>query len=221
MARQSKVDQDQDGEISFTMVKFSMKASDAGLQKGIDAIRSAFAQAGIGIPTPEVRQIRANGAKQVVMVGSSQPEAADAEAVDEATDVEATEVVEERAPARKATSSRAKPKVKNYTAIEDPGFSTTDPTLKDFAAQKSPSTDPKKLLVIAYWFKHHLKQPDVSNEAIYTAFRTLGWTVPNIAQTVRELRASRDQRLAKGSDSSLSVISLLGENAVDEMGKAE
>ena len=220
MARHTKVDQDQDGEISFTMVKFSMKASDAGLQKGIDAIRSAFAQAGISIPT-ETRQIRANGTKQVVMVGSTQPEAAEAEDVEEATDVEANEIVEERAPARKASTPRAKPKVKNYTAIEDPGFSSTNPTLKDFAAQKGPSTDPKKLLVIAYWFKHHLKQPDVTNDAIYTAFRTIGWTVPNIAQIVRELRASRDQRLIKGSNPNSSEIGLLGENGVDEMGKAE
>lgn len=219
MARHTKVDQDQDGEISFTMVKFSMKASDAGLQKGIDAIRSAFAQAGIGIPT-ETRQIRANGGKQVVMVGSSQPEAVEAENSEEATDVEATEIVEEPAPARKA-AARAKPKVKNYTAIEDPGFGSTNPTLKEFAAQKGPSTDPKKLLVIAYWFKHHLKQPDVTNDAIYTAFRTLGWTVPNIAQIVRELRASRDQRLVKGSNPNSAEIGLLGENAVDEMGKAE
>ncbi len=220
MARHTKVDQDQDGEISFTMVKFSMKASDAGLQKGIDAIRSAFAQAGIGIPT-ETRQVRANGNKQVVMVGSSHPEATEAEDVEEATDAEATEIVEERAPARKASTPRAKPKVKNYTAVEDPGFSSTNPTLKDFAAQKGPSTDPKKLLVIAYWFKHHLKQPDVTNDAIYTAFRTIGWTVPNIAQIVRELRASRDQRLIKGSNPNSSEIGLLGENAVDEMGKAE
>lgn len=220
MARHTKVDQDQDGEISFTMVKFSMKASDAGLQKGIDAIRSAFAQAGVGIST-ETRQMRANGAKQVVMVGGSQPEAAEAEDAEEATDVEATEIVEERAPVRKASTARAKPKVKNYTAIEDPGFGSTNPTLKEFAAQKGPSTDPRKLLVIAYWFKHHLKQPDVTNDAIYTAFRTIGWTVPNIAQIVRELRASRDQRLIKGSNPNSSEIGLLGENAVDDMGKAE
>lgn len=217
MARHTKVDQDQDGEISFTMVKFSMKASDAGLQKGIDAIRSAFAQAGVGIPT-ETRQMRANGTKQVVMVGSSQPEAEDTE---EAIDVEATEIAEERAPVRKVSTARAKPKVKNYTAIEDPGFGSTNPTLKEFAAQKGPSTDPKKLLVIAYWFKHHLKQPDVTNDAIYTAFRTIGWTVPNIAQIVRELRASRDQRLIKGSNPNSSEIGLLGENGVDEMGKVE
>lgn len=220
MARHTKVDQDQDGEISFTMVKFSMKASDAGLQKGIDAIRSAFAQAGIGIPI-EARQIRANGTKQVLMVGSSQPEVVEAEDAGEATDVETTEIVEERAPARKVSTTRAKPKVKNYTAIEDPGFGSTNPTLKEFAAQMGPSTDPKKLLVIAYWFKHHLKQPDVTNDAIYTAFRTIGWTVPNIAQIVRELRASRDQRLIKGSTPNSSEIGLLGENAVDEMGKAE
>lgn len=209
MARHTKVDQDQDGEISFTMVKFSMKASDAGLQKGIDAIRSAFAQAGVGIPT-ETRQMRANGTKQVVMVGSSQTEAAEVEDAGEATDVEATEIVEERAPARKASPARAKPRVKNYTAIEDPGFGSTNPPLKEFAAQKGPSTDPKKLLVIAYWFKHHLKHPDVTNDAFYTAFRTIGWTVPNIAQIARELRASRDQRLIKGSNPNSSEIGLLG-----------
>ena len=217
MARHTKVDQDQDGEISFTMVKFSMKASDAGLQKGIDAIRSAFAQAGVGFPT-ETRQMRANGTKQVVMVGSSQSEAEDAE---EAIDLEAEDIVEERAPVRKASTARAKPKVKNYTAIEDPGFGSTNPTLKEFAAQKGPSTDPKKLLVIAYWFKHHLKQPDVTNDAIYTAFRTIGWTVPNIAQIVREVRASRAQRRIKGSNPNSSEIGLLGENAVDEIGKVE
>lgn len=220
MAKHSKMDQDQDGEISFTMVKFSMKASDAGLQKGIDAIRSAFAQAGIGIPTQETKQLRTNGAKQVVMVGS-QPELTDAEAIDEAMEIEVEEAVEERAPTRKASTPRAKPKVKNYTAIEDPGFNTTTPTLKDFATQKSPSTDPKKLLVIAYWFKHHLKQQDVSNEAFYTAFRAIGWPVPNIAQTLRELRASRDQRLIKGSEANSSAIGLLGENVVDEMGKGD
>ena len=101
--------------------------------------------------------------------------------------VDADEVEDEvAAPAPKPP--RAKPKVKNYVAVPDPGFNSVQPSFKEFATGKNPASDAKKLLVIAYWFKHTLKQPNVSNEVFYTAFREMKWSVPtDIAQNVREL----------------------------------
>lgn len=206
--------QDQEGEISVTMIKFGMKGSDASLQRGLDTIKAALAQAGFTAPEP--RLLRANGAKQLpaaAINGAEADESTDAEVVD-AEQME----VEIAAPSPKPP--RAKPKVKNYVAVPDPGFNSVSPSFKEFATAKNPTSDAKKLLVIAYWFKHHLKQPNVSNELFYTAFREMKWSVPtDIAQNVRELRSARDQRLTKGTDANTSAIALLGENAVDDMGK--
>jgi hypothetical protein len=207
--------QDGEGEITFTMVKFGMKGGDPTLQKGLDTIKAAFAAAGF-VPTTEPKLLRQNGTKQspaALSHGTEREEAVDADLVD-------AEPVDEEAAAPSAKPPRAKPKVKNYVAVPDPGFNTVSPLFKEFATAKNPSSDAKKLLAIAYWFKHNLKQPNVSNELFYTAFREMKWTVPtDIAQNVRELRSARDQRLTKGTDANTSAIALLGENAVDDMGK--
>jgi hypothetical protein len=209
---------DSDGKINFTMIKFGMEGSDAAIQKGIETFKATLVQAGFIQVQEPVRQLRAAPVKQ--LNGASQevePETAE-ESASEVVD----EVVDATPAAPRASTPRAKPKIKNYTAIEDPGFNTTTPTLKEFAAAKSPNADAKRFLVIAYWFKNYLNKPSVTNEGFYTAFRAIGWTVPtNIAQHVRELRSSRNQRLIKGTDPNSSAISHLGENAVDELGKGE
>jgi hypothetical protein len=217
MAKPTKA-QDAEGEITFTIVKFGLKGSDATLQKGVDTLKAALIQAGI-VPVQDSRQLRAAAPRQLTN-GHEQVEA-DAAAVDE-TEVNDDVTEAPPAPVPRPSAPRAKPKVKNYTAIADPGFNTTSPTLMEVATQKNPNSDAKKFVVIAYWFKHHLKQPNVSNEAFYTAFRTIGWTLPtDIAATVRELRAARDQRLTKGTEPNTSMIAHLGEKAFDQMSKVD
>lgn len=214
MAKMPKA-QDGEGEITFTMVKFGMKGGDATLQKGLDTIKAAFAAAGF-VPAAEPKLLRQNGTKQLLPAlsnGSETEDIVDADVVD-------AEQAEEEAVAPSPKRPRTKPKVKNYAAVPDPGFNSVSPSFKEFATAKNPTSDAKKLLVIAYWFKHNLKQPNVSNEVFYTAFREMKWPVPtDIAQNVRELRSARDQRLTKGTDANTSAIALLGDNAVDDMGK--
>lgn len=216
MPRQPPKMPDQEGAITFTMVKFEMKGSDTSLQKGVDTIKAALVQSGF-IQVPEQRQLR--GPMQARSPTNGQ-DTGETETVDEENLTDVEEEVADAAPATvpRPSTPRARPKAKNYTAVDDPGFSSVTPTFKDFATEKNPTTDSKKFCVIAYWFKNHLKKPNVSPELFYTAFREMKWAVPtDIAATVRELRSARDQRLTKGNEPNTSIISHLGENAVDEL----
>lgn len=59
--------------------------------------------------------------------------------------------------------------------------------------------------------------PEISPRHFFTAYKLLGWKVPrDPALPMRELLASRDQRLSKGSAQGYCVINQVGENSVEK-----
>lgn len=219
MARTPKTTPEQDGEISFTMVKFTMRGSDTSMQKGMDAIKSAFVQAGFIPALPDMRA-RPNGVRQIAATGSEQ-EVAD-EVVDPADPVDQESGVAEAAPilAPKRTATAKKPP--NFKIMKDLKFDDVQPTLEAFVAEKKPKTHLDRYLCIAYWFKHYKDLEDLTTEHFFTAYMHYRWTLPaNAATPINDLRHAKRQLFVAGKTTGTSTIANSGERQVGEMGKAE
>lgn len=200
------------GKVKFRVIEFELEGTDATLQDTIRGFTAALNRASGAAPA----RLLGNGQTKQLENGPSHEEEAEDTIPRAADDAEVVEAAPQRPP-----QPRAKPKVVNYEILKDVVFDDVSPTLKEFAAIKAPPSDLSKYLVIAYWFKHHKKQPDVKPDHFYTAYRLLGWKVPrNPAAPVRELRSSRDNRLSKGTEQGFSTINQVGENTVDELGKS-
>ena len=218
MAKTAKPAIEEEGEISFSMIKFTMKGSDASLQKGIDTIKAAFAAQGFAA-VPEARQIRTpSPARQLPSAEADESVEVDAHEVEDATELEDDGPAVAPAP-RKASTQRKPP---NFKIIRDLKFDDVSPTLAEFVADKKPDTHLDRYLCIAHWFKHHKDSEDLTVEHFFTAYMHYSWTLPtNEATPVRDLRHQKRQWFLAGSVQGTSTIANSGERRVMEMGKGE
>jgi hypothetical protein len=205
--------QEQEGEISVTMVKFSMKGSDASLQKGLDTIKAAMVQAGFVPAAFEPRQLRSNAPP----AQSSESGSSDEDFAEDVVEIEANE--ETSTTPRKAGAPR-KAKATNYKVLQELEFEDVSPTLPEFVAEKDPQSDWDKYKCIAYWFKHHKGMPEITVEHFYTAYLLLGWkTPPNPYQPIADMRKSNRQWFSKGEEPRTYTINNVGERQVRELKK--
>ena len=218
MAKASPKAPDQGGEISLTVFKFSMSGSDASLQKGLDNIKAAFAQAGL-IPAMDApRQVRSNGSVKH-LTASTASNNAEAAAADDGLDsdvLDAEEVEEVPMPTapRKPPTSRRPPKLMTELTFED--VATTFPA---FCVEKDPQTDYDKYKCIAYWFKHHKATPDLTVRHFFTAYTFMNWRPPtNASQPISDLR--KKNAFSAGEKHGTSTINMVGEKQVRELRKA-
>jgi hypothetical protein len=201
------------GKVKFRVIEFELEGTDASMQETIRGFTAALTRSSA---QPVTRQLRNAPTKHVEEGDAVEPEIADEVVVD------AEEVNPADPPAQARSSSPRPKKVVTYDIVQNIAFDDVTPTLQEFAVSKAPPSDMAKYLVIAYWFKHHKKRPDLKPEHFYTAYRLLGWKVPrDPAQPVRELRSSRDNRFSKGGEDGSSTINQIGENTVDALGKAK
>jgi hypothetical protein len=216
MAKTAKPTEEQEGEISFSMVKFTMKGSDATLQKGLDSIKAAFVQAGFTVAPPEVRQLRPNAPRQFPMSGEELE--VEAEEIEDAIEVQAAVAAAPFAP-RKASTPKKPP---NYKIIKELRFDDVSPTLDELVAEKKPETHLDRYLCIAHWFKHHKDLEDLTVEHFFTAYMHYGWSLPtNAATPIGDLRHQKRQQFVAGAVPGTSTIANSGERRIMEMGKAE
>ncbi|WP_295537782.1 hypothetical protein [uncultured Pseudacidovorax sp.] len=218
MAKPAKPTREQEGEISFSMVKFTMKGSDATLQKGLDSIKAAFEQAGFVVAPSEVHHLRSNAQRQLPPLNGAVQVEVEAEEVEDASEVENASAASTPAP-RKPSAPR---KVPNYKIMRDLAFDDVTPTLAEFVAEKRPETHLDRYLCVAYWFKHHKDTEDLTVEHFFTAYMHYSWSLPtNAATPIGDLRHQRRQLFIAGTAPATSTISNGGERRVMEMGKAE
>jgi hypothetical protein len=203
---------DQDGEISVTMFKLTVKGSDTSLQKGLDTIKAAMVQAGFVAAVPEARQLRSNGGAAPPVFPVAAEDDRDGEVVDVETNEEETA---SSTPSRKSSTPRKAP---NYQVLQELTFEDASPTLPEFVGQKDPQTDWDKYKCIAYWFKHYKATPDLTVEHFYTAYLFLDWkTPPNPYQPTKDLRKKKSFSI--GQDRGTVTINNVGERQVRELKK--
>jgi hypothetical protein len=126
----------------------------------------------------------------------------------------------EESPERKMSPAR-RSEVTRVEVLGELRFDDVSPTLKDFCAQKNPSSDYKKYLVIAYWFKHYKQMPEINVNHIHTAYRLMGWATPKAAaQPLRDMKRSKMGWLSKGKEKGAYTINHVGENEVNALGSS-
>ncbi|WP_139765719.1 hypothetical protein [Gordonia sp. i37] len=81
-------------------------------------------------------------------------------------------------PAKKATSRKAGAKKANFEVPKDINFAPDgEKSFKDFAAEKSPTSNNEKALVAAYYLTDYLKE-QVTIGKVIAAFRAVEWRSP-------------------------------------------
>jgi len=217
MAKTPKQTFDQEGEISVSMVKFTMKGSDASLQKGLDTIKAAFLQAGFAV-VPETRsQLRAPSHSRLSATDSQDAETELVEEVQDELEVQDALPTE---PLTSRKSSTRKPP--NFKIMRELTFDDVSPTLGDFVNERMPKTHLDRYLCIAYWFKHSKSAEDLTPEHFFTAYMHYRWALPaNAATPIGDLRHLKRQLFVGGKAPGTSTIANSGERQVLGMGKAD
>jgi hypothetical protein len=140
-----------------------------------------------------------------------------ANGIDEPVEEVVEDSVEEAASpvAPRTTSTRQPRKGKTPTVVNDVDLNAPM-SFADFARAKNPTSNQKRHLVVAAWFKLHRNQDTITVDHIYTCYRSIGWpcNIPDFAQPLRELK--HDQLLelrGKG----IYAINHLGLDKVDKL----
>lgn len=218
MAKPSKNTSEQEGEISVSMVRFTMKGSDTSLQKGLDAIKAALFQAGFGIVQEAKPQLRSSSAPRLATVNGEEAEPELVEEVPQVSDVE--DATPAAAPSPKKQGAPRKPK--NFKIMKELKFHDFAPPLETFINEKKPSSHLDRYLCIAYWFKHTVGVEDLTTEHFFTAYMHYDWPLPgNAATPIADLRHQKRQLFVVGATPGTCTINNAGERRVREMGKAD
>jgi hypothetical protein len=94
-------------------------------------------------------------------------------------------IIVSRAPRQRRTSPKM-PKVINIDMNADVSLAT-------FAQGKDASSQHKKYLIAAAWLAEHRDTPAVTEDHIFTCFKSIGWSlnIRDFAQPLRELKTKR------------------------------
>jgi hypothetical protein len=106
------------------------------------------------------------------------------------SEVEQDNEVVDAAPATPRQRVSRKPaKTPNIIDIE----MNNDVSLASFAQGKDSKSQHKRFLIAAAWLKEHRDVDAVSDDHIYTCFRSMGWStnIPDFAQPLRDLKAKK------------------------------
>ena len=125
------------------------------------------------------------------------------------------EDVADGAPAgqRRPRGPRKAPKAPNVIDIE----MNNEVSLATFARGKDAGSQHKKYLICAAWLKEHRNTDVVSDDHIYTCFRSINWptSIPDFAQPLRELKA---RKFLTQPEKGMYAINHIGLNYVKKLG---
>jgi len=208
MAKPKTVSDSGAGKVKIRVIEFEIEGNDTTMQESLKSITAALNR-GMTSQQPAARQVRYVPA----------PSAADEDADQVEDSVEADAEVEDApvsAAPRRAPVAKKVPTPK----LLDIRFQDGTPSLKEFMAEKKPTNELQRYLVIAYWFKHSLQTNDLTADHFFTAYRHLGLQVPRDPMApVRDLRHKRRTQMGQGTTAGTSAINHIGENLVEQMGK--
>lgn len=132
---------------------------------------------------------------------------------DDAIDVEQPEVTALVKPARAAKPRR--PTTPDVLEVD----LTSEVSLGAFANEHPPKSEPERYLVIAAWFKEHRDTAAITTSHVYTAYRSLKWSV--IEDFGWPLRWLKKEKFMSSPARGEYVINHLGIDRVNKLGKGE
>lgn len=170
----------QDDQGTMTAIIVQLKDNDETLQKGFDALKTAFASLGNGVRTT-------NGRGHVETITNNQGQLAagdEEEETDEDSDYEAID-----AP----VASNGKPKQKTQLKfLKDMDFNAGSEPWKTFAARKNPTHDTEKYLVAAEWVSEVAGIKEFKVNHIFSCFRMMEWAQQkDFSQPMRHMKSKK------------------------------
>ncbi|MGQ2991179.1 MAG: hypothetical protein ACT6RD_08500 [Brevundimonas sp.] len=96
----------------------------------------------------------------------------------------------------------------------------SDVSLQTFADAHPATGEPERYLVIAAWFKEHRDTSSITTAHVYTAYRSLGWSVA-IEDFGWPLRSLKKDKLMSSPARGEYVINHLGIGRVNKLGRGE
>ena len=155
----------------MTVVIFKLKGQSSTLQKGFDAINTAFASFGTVLPAAaSVRRIASGTVTKDT--GSAQ-----VDEIDEASEVNSEDggeiidaPVKQTAVKPQKAAPRTKPKF-----LPDFDLNLSDKPWKEFASERSPKTDNDKYLLASLWITENAAVPEFTIAHVFTCFRAMQW----------------------------------------------
>lgn len=159
--------------------------------------------------------------RAITTIAQKGPPANDRPAGDEAEDVEMSEADE--APSEGEASSASSPRVSQprrppkTPAVIDVDL-MTGVSFESFAREKNPSSDLKRFLVVAAWFKDHRQLSSITADHVYTCYRAVKWStnITDFGQPLRNLK--HRQLMGAGENKGEYSINHLGIAEVEKLG---
>ncbi len=138
-----------------------------------------------------------------------------AEADEPEGDVAENAITEE--PLVETSSDVSKPRKFRTPKVLDVDLETAT-SFQTFAEEKNPSSDLKRFLVVAAWFKLHRNIDAITVDHVYTCYRAVKWptAIQDFSLPLRQLK--HKQLVTGGAGKGLYAINHLGLAEVDKLG---
>jgi hypothetical protein len=180
MARNPKSPQvTQEEQEEMTVVIFKLKGASGTLQKGFDAINTAFASFGSQtVASQNGRRIVSSIPKQIAAPSEDSEESVE----EEADEPQVTD--------QQTKAASAKPRLPYKPKfIPDFDLNQGDQSWKDFASARTTEGDKECYLVAALWLTEKAKLSEFTAAQIFTLFRAMKWNEQtDFTQPLRILR---------------------------------
>jgi hypothetical protein len=178
----------EESQEEMTVVIFKLKGQASTLQKGFDAINTAFASFGVALPVAApARRIAAGTVMRDA--GAAQADEVDETAADD-PDAEG-EVIDVPLKHTSTKAQKAAPRAKPKFLPEF-DLNLSDKPWKDFASERAPKTDNDKYLLASLWITENAGVPEFSIPHVFTCFRAVQWTEhADFSQPMRMMKSKK------------------------------
>ena len=175
----------------MTVIVLRIKGGGDTLQKGFDALSTAFASLGTPQATPpgNTRRVAGNtSARQLAAPGVADDSYADDEDEDEDVDVDSSSV--ETAQADTAPGVKWKPR--KYKFMDDLDLSQGDKPWKEFASERGGKNDNDHYLLASLWLTESANLPEFGVGHVFTLFRAMQWSEQSdFSQPMRTMKSKK------------------------------
>jgi hypothetical protein len=178
----------EESQEEMTVVIFKLKGQSSTLQKGFDAINTAFASFGVALPAvAPIRRI-AVGTVTKDTGGAKLDEVDETSEVDPEADGEIIDAsVNQTATKPQKAAPRAKPKF-----LPDFDLNLSDKPWKEFASERAPKTDNDKYLLASLWITENAGVPEFTVAHVFTCFRAMQWPEQSdFSQPMRMMKSKK------------------------------
>jgi hypothetical protein len=178
----------EESQEEMTVVIFKLKGQSATLQKGFDAINTAFASFGVALPAVTPARRISTGAVVKDAGGAKVDEVDDTNGTDPEADGEIIDApVKQTATRPQKAAPRSKPKF-----LPDLDLNLSNKPWKEFATERAPKTDNDKYLLASLWITENAGVPEFTVPHIFTCFRAMQW--PEQADFSQPMRMMKSKK---------------------------